>query len=457
MGSLAARATLRGALRQGSKAFIRHGLEPAAAELNKQAFISLSITALRSIDPGFELVGRIGRQSLRQIIKAGRLLKDLIPVWKKALPGLEAQMRRRHPHPRIFADSSVTGPLTGLHKDAAAKNRHGANHKRQPIDIQIDHAAGGLFDIKVIVPPAGGMRAVTKPLAQRMKMILETGLSGRGAPRAAARLAVRRGGGVSSVRRSRPVRLNHLLRWLDNAHNANPISRREFINSLGLSENALSAYVSPAGALTASAHAMLAEAGMYDYNRLFTLSPELIMEVIQHLDIGPLQKLIRAFPPYANEHVRAVSLRAFAQERLCGLKQQYAIAWAQWLTGNFPGEKRWVAWERLNTYFDREHRQLIFRELLLSELPARLPNDILHFDISNNRLTRITTQLSESMLVLDVNTNFLYQLPAPLPPRLSMLDASHNMLLQVVTLQSRTLTFLDLSDNMLRTLPPPLA
>ncbi|WP_213990250.1 hypothetical protein [Sodalis sp. dw_96] len=451
IGSLAARETLRTALRQGGKEYVRHGILPAAGELHQKAFIQLGLTALRTFDPGLEIAGILGGHALRRVVAAGNLLKEVMPAWKKVLPGLEAILSHRDP--RISAEYITTGRLPGRDKDLPVRKLYGEKYHRQPVYVQVDPATGYVFGNKYTLSSTGILHAVPKAMAQRLKNILEVGLSGRGAARSAARLAVRRGRGRPPLPLTPPVTVDHLLRWIENSQNINPLASEEFICHWGLSDTTWSVYVEPSGALTAAAQALLARAGMNEFNNLFRLSPELQRQIIQHLDIAPLRNLLRAFPSYENEHLRAVSLRAFARERLALLQQNFIRVWGDWLAQYFPREKRWLAWERLNLYFERNNRQLILRSLRLTDLPALLPDDILHLDLSGNQLAHVTPRLPENLGSLDVSINFLDRLPDPLPAALNMLDASHNLLSFLPPRLSQSLTFLDLSHNLLTFLP----
>jgi hypothetical protein len=452
MGSLVARETLRTAIRQAGREFVRHGMVAAAGELNKKAFIQLGVTLLRSVDPGVELASIIGTHALRQMTAAGRLLKEIIPAWKKVLPDLEAVLLHQR-EPLISAKYIETGRLPGIDKDVQVKKLQGAKYKRQPVYAQVDLVTGNVFGKKYTRDSMGMLHTVPKPMAQRLKNILESGLSGRGAGRAASRMAVQRRRGIPPLQKSPPVKVDHILRWVENAHSLSPLARQEFLTHFGLSENVWSDYVSPAGELTVAAQNVMREAGMYEYNLLFTLPSELQREIIQKLDIGPVQNLLRAFPSHVNEPIRAASLRSFAAERLASLQQRYARAWSPWLAQSLPAEKRWLAWERLNIYFDGLNPQLILKDLFLSDLPAILPDDVIHLDLSGNRLSGVTQPLSDNILSLDISTNFFSQLPTPLPAKLSMLDASHNFLTQIPTSLSQRLVFLDLSHNMLTSMP----
>ncbi len=439
MGLLAGRETLRAALQQGGNEFVRHAILPAAEELNRQALIKLGIAAVRSADPGLEFLGLLGRGTIRQLVTAAKVVQDMIPAWKKLIPGLESGMAQQIA--KNLPGPIRTGRLAGYHKDLPIIRLGGDRVRNQPVYARIDPETGNVFGIKYTLSPEGTLRPVPLPLAKRLKNVLVVGLSGRG--------AVRRTAAVRPL----PVAVDNLLRWLDNESSATPLDRRGFLAQLGISELHWQHYVAQTGELTAESQRLLARAGVFDGNRLLGLPSELQQQIIGYLDIRALQRLLHSFPAFGSVHPRISSLRALAAERLGMLKDQYHALCQLWAAEARPGEKRWLASLRLNNYLSYGCNHINLAGLRLTGLPARLPDFINQLDLSGNRLAVITPPLPKDLAQLDVRSNCLLSLPDRLPERLIRLEAQVNMLAWLPDILPSTLTQLDVSYNRLMALP----
>ncbi len=451
MSSLAAREMLKVAIRQGTLQFTRHGILPAAEELNRKSLIQLGLSALRSIDPGVELTSKIGIGAFRRIAAAAQIMKQTLPAWKKVLPSLDAVLSRQD----VPASGNIikTGRLPGLDKDLPIRKLAGGRFNRQPVYAQVDPLTGDVFGKKYTLSATGILHAVPKPMAQHLKNILVTGLSGRGAAKYAKNLAADSGNLPPAVQPASPVTADHLLRWLDNIWQNNPVRKENFLQQLGLSESVWSSYVSSSNMLTARAQNLLARAEVNDVISLLARSQVVRTHVIRHLGVRPLQHLSLIATRYANTHAGLFSLKIQAEERLAVLLEQYSAGWKKWLLESPPQSRRWFACEILNAYFDQGNHYLSLAGFNLESTPPFLPDDVLHLDLSSNGIKVLNTPLPGGVEWLHLSNNYLNVLPDPLPDTLIALDASHNVLTSVAELQSSVLTHLDLSWNALTSLP----
>ncbi|XBS70220.1 hypothetical protein ABK905_02760 [Acerihabitans sp. KWT182] len=456
MSSLAAREMLKVAIRQGALQFTRHGILPAAEELNRKALIQLGLSALRSVDPGVELTGKLGIGAFRRIAAAAQIMKQTLPAWKKVLPSLDAVLSRQDVPASIY--KIKYGRLPGLDKDIPLRKLAGDRFNRQPIYVQIDPLTGDVFGKKYTLSPTGILHAVPKPMAQHLKNILVTGFSGRGAAKYAKGLAAGSGNLPPAVQHDSPVTADHLLRWLDNTWQIYPLRKEMFLEQFGLSESLWSSYVSSSNVLTARAQALLARAEASEVIHLLTRSQVARTEIIRHLDVRPLQHLSLFSNRYANTYAGLSSLRTQVEERLAMLLERYSAEWKKWLLESPPQSRRWFACEILNAYFDQGNHYLSLAGFDLKDAPPPvLPDDVLHLDLSFNGIKVLNTPLPRGLEWLHLGNNYLNALPDPLPETLIALDASHNVLPSVSELQYPMLTHLDLSWNKLTSLPrlPP--
>ncbi len=457
--SLAVRGTLRNALQQGGKVLIDEAILPAAKELNRKALIELGLSAIRSIDPGLELLGRIGSGTIRQLVTAARLVEEIVPVWKKLIPGLESGLAWQTPP--VLPGFGQTGRLPGLDKALPVVKLSGDMFENRAIYVQIDPQSGAVFGKKYTLSPEGVLHAVPKPIAKRLKNILDNGLSGRGAAQFGRRLATPRARSASPT--VVPVNVDMLLYWIAHGKIDKSLSRQMLIRQFGVTENAWSRYVTPAGDLTAQAHELLAQAGMDRWNVLFNLPPELQQNIIRYIDVHNIENFRRAFPVYGTDVQGLLNLNALVNERLATLKKAYHDAYLEWRSAAIPGEKRWLAVIKLNEYHqDKDHlynflhrgnRQLALVGLQLRTLPALLPASLLKLDISANNLETLLPPLPPGLVELRVQVNRLTALPDSLPEGLTRLDAQYNRLVQLPSALPIKLARLDVSNNYLIALP----
>ncbi|WP_213990252.1 hypothetical protein [Sodalis sp. dw_96] len=451
MSSLAAREMLKVAIRQGTLQFTRHGILPAAEELNRKALIQMGLAALRSVDPGMELMGMVGIGAFRRIAAAAHIIKRTLPAWEKVLPSLDTVLSLQDVPASI--NKIKTGRLPGLDKDIPVRKLAGDRFNRQPVYVQIDPLTGDAFGKKYTLSATGILHAVPKPMAQHLKNILVTGFSGRGAAKYAKDLAAGSGNLPPAVQHASPVTADHLLRWLDNTRQTNPVRKKIFLEQFGLSESAWSSYVSSSNVLTARAQALLARAEVNDVNYLLTRSQVARTEIIRHLGVRPLQHLSLVSSRYANTYAGLSSVRIQAEERLAVLLEQYSDGWKKWLLESPPQSRRWFACEILNAYVDQGNHYLSLAGFNLKDAPPFLPDDVLHLDLSFNGIKVLNTPLPRGLEWLHIGKNSLDALPDSLPETLVALDASHNVLPSVPELKSSVLTHLDLSWNKLTSLP----
>lgn len=114
IGSMGARMTVKEILKQGGESFMRHGILPASQVINKKAFVSLSMTLIRTIDPGLELVGSVSKLAVKKAINLGRSMESGIPNLKNALDKI---INKNLPN-KVIHD-----PLT-TYKNLGVENKH---------------------------------------------------------------------------------------------------------------------------------------------------------------------------------------------------------------------------------------------------------------------------------------------------------------------------------------------
>ncbi|XBS69622.1 hypothetical protein ABK905_25390 [Acerihabitans sp. KWT182] len=83
LGAQAVRGAIKETLRHTAADLGRLALVPAAEELNRHAMISLGLTAVRTLDPGFELLTLAGMRSTKGLINIAKQIEGRVPVWKK--------------------------------------------------------------------------------------------------------------------------------------------------------------------------------------------------------------------------------------------------------------------------------------------------------------------------------------------------------------------------------------
>ncbi|TKI05121.1 hypothetical protein [Martelella alba] len=454
--SLATRQTLRQAVGESGRRLFRYAVLPAAEELNRATLIQFGIAGLRSMDPGVEWIGSLGYHTLEQVLTAARTVTRQVPVWKKILPfaGDVAQQRpmAANHYPIEY------GRLAGWGKPLPMIPLGGDTFRGRTVYVRIDIDTGTLFGKKYTLASDGELHAIPLPLAQRLKNILEQGLSGRGAPRASRRLARPVAGQELATSSTGPsdLTVDMLLRWLEIRRMGGADIRDDFLRRFNLDAEYWSHYIAPSGELTERAGQLLSFAGFHDWNRLLGLPPELQIMIIRYLDIRALQNLLLAFPLLDVAPPQAASLRYLVERRKQNLLDIIARDNTAWMMSSSFGERRWLALNIITAYYSTYHRQLILAGLRLKTLPPQLPSDLLGMDVSANQLSALLEQLPGNLEQLNVSVNKLSVLPEALPSRLSRLDASINRLTRLPALMPSTLTHLKLNNNQLTALPDAL-
>ena len=457
LGILAARASVRAALSTVAKNTLKGAAVSAMSELSDKALIQLGVSALRSLDPGLELMGCLSYGTIRQVAAIARAADNRLAIWKKFLPELERHLSRQAGEQTPVEYSHAR--LPGGAKDLPVVKLGGDTLRGKDIYVRVSPETGEVFGKKYTLSAENILTTVPLPLAMRLKNILQEGLSGRGAQRAARRLAARRSPYEQAGHPGQPYTIamaSHLLRWIENRMSSAPLSIETFIARQGLTGSRWRHYINKDGTLSASGHELLDVTGMTSWNRMFDLPPELQSEIIRYLDPPSLRGMIGAFPITDGSHPRSISLRAMANTRLTILRNEYFFGWTLWMRQGGQLESRVAALELLKTAFDSNAALLDLRGMKLSELPARLPGGLKELNVSGNRLAFLPDNLPGGLRKLDVSNNLLNHFPETLPGTLETILARHNRLERLPGCWPDSLTRLDVAYNHLLRLPDVL-
>ncbi|WP_413735673.1 hypothetical protein ACL2XP_23350 [Sodalis sp. RH21] len=469
LGAIAARQSLRAALKLGGRHLMRYVILPAAQELNRGALIELGVAALRTLDPGIEPTAMLGTKAIRQIVRVVKTIEARVPVWQKVLPQLESRLLDRAPAP--LSETYPMGRLAELDKDVPVFKLHGDRFKGQDIYVRVNLETQQLFGKKYTLSAANVLQPVPLPFAKKLRNLQTEGLGGRGAGKAGRAMAAQGARpalpapSISSARVQ--ISPNQLLAWTRNHLGEAPLSLPEFLGRNNLAESNWRYYITPEGALTYSGNLLLQQSAEPVWSYLYGLPPELQIEILRPLDARSLNNMLLALPEGAFEHSRLTTMRNLAMREFDILKNSHYALWDAWQLGGEGMERRSMAVAKLKAFYSHFESSLNFSVLSLTELPVlpvgitrlnaasnrlrvltgSLPHELTHLKLSNNQLTLLPENLPDTLIDLEVRQNALIGLPGKLPQNLKRLDVSGNQLTVLDSALPNSLDHLLLDHN----------
>ncbi|WP_413722754.1 hypothetical protein ACL2XG_04970 [Sodalis sp. RH24] len=183
MAGFAGGNSLKIAMGAGLRSFANVAMATLAEELDRKALTSMLLALARSLDPGIEMAGMLGKASVLQVRLAAKLLRGHSPTMEKLMLKLDGSALSDALPAGI--EHFETGRLAGFERDIPIVRLGGDRYLGQPVYVRINPQTGDRFGIKYILAQGNRLEAVPVAAATRLKNILHTGLSGRGAGRAA--------------------------------------------------------------------------------------------------------------------------------------------------------------------------------------------------------------------------------------------------------------------------------
>ncbi|WP_413731363.1 hypothetical protein [Sodalis sp. RH20] len=466
LGALVVRASFRETLRRAGTDVVHFAVLPASRELNRQAMISLGLTAIRAMDPGVELAGFAGARTFKQLVSIAEFMNGRLPVWQKIRLGLEQRL------PPVMAPPAtpvIMARLAGLDKELPVVKLGGDKLAGQDVYVRFNPETGEAFGKKYQLALGNILQAIPLPMAKRLRNILEQGMGGRGAPGAGKAFAA-----ASSGQPYAWVTAQHLAAWVENAIGPLPTTTLALIARWRISVRQWRGYVSPDGVLTARGREMLQNAAPVTWRRILDLPPAMQQRILGPSYPGTLSHTGLASPAADNAH-RVLAL--FPRQSDLLLAKEHAHfndIWHRWAAGGSSHEQRGNAVVTLQFCLRDNLKELDLRGLGLRSLPTALPpqvvklklshNELRHFqgvplpnlthlDISHNRFSLLPRVQADKLETLIVHHNQLQKLPATQAPNLSELDVSYNEINMVNLISHGKLMSLKLNNNELTTLP----
>jgi hypothetical protein len=179
----AAKAGLRGVIAQ-SGSILQRSSAAGIETLSAKAFKRLSSQTLRMLDPGIELIALTSRAALRRTSKLLNHLRSIYPSAGVLSKALASRADRARSIPAVIT-RKATFPGVSQPIDVVSI---GARQGRE-VFVRIDPITGDRFGKKYHLDDDGKLALVPLPVRQRLKIILDQGLSGRGAMKAGVDLA----------------------------------------------------------------------------------------------------------------------------------------------------------------------------------------------------------------------------------------------------------------------------
>lgn len=167
----------------GVRSFANAAMASLAQELDRKALMELLSGLARTLDPGLEMAGLLGRATVKQVSNAARLLSHENSVMGKLFLKLNKQSVTAH-LPAGIKDFDV-GRLPGIDHDMPILRLAGDRYQNHPVYVRVNPDTGDCFGKKYILRQNNLLEAIPDEFAVNIRNIQRYGLSGRGAGQAA--------------------------------------------------------------------------------------------------------------------------------------------------------------------------------------------------------------------------------------------------------------------------------
>jgi hypothetical protein len=221
-------------LRDSAYVFLKQGVVPALGEVGKN---DLLINTVRVFDPGFELVGRLTAGSVRSLVSFGRSLQKSLPALSKSLGKLESRIPEL---PELLAGRQTIGHFSGSSSPVMVRILDEQSYQGKPLVARITQESGEIGGRKYVLADDGTLTPFPVKAAQRLAIIREQGLSGRGAIAA----------GQSEGVLYRETTLSDFLNWVSRSPSQRNI--KKFAEENRIPEGTWQSFVAGDGQLRAS-------------------------------------------------------------------------------------------------------------------------------------------------------------------------------------------------------------
>lgn len=449
-GSLTLRSVVKGIASRGGVNLFRYAVVPASQVLDRKAMVALGVSAIRAVDPGFELLAFVGVRGARRLTDVAAIMGGRVPVWKK----LKSVLERRDLTPfTIPTDVNyLTGRLPGIDKDITIIRLGGDKHVGRDIYVRINPDTGDIYGRKYTRSAEGILETVPNPVAKRLHTILEQGLSGRGAPGAAR--------GLADARSEPPymrVTGAHLAEWVENSINPSPQTMGEFIGRRYITFANWRHYVHVEGTLTSQGQALLQNHDPATWNRIFDLPPEIQHRILGHGEARMVNALGEAYPAVRQNQQLRASFQEHAVRQLALLRTHFFDQWDTWARNSvMGGGKHQLAVSKLKSCLTNNDMILDLTGFDLPDLPEIIPPGIVKLILNHNKLSHLPDHFPPGLMHLEVNHNLLINIPVNLPDSVGVIKASYNNIIHLAIPSTSTVQELDVSFNQIATVPRQL-
>lgn len=438
-GSLALRVVIKDIIRDSGAGLIRHAATPAAQVLNRRAMVALGVSAIRTLDPGFELMGIVGVKATHQLAQLAKAMGNRVQVWKKIHPWVERRV--------IQIDSMsleaeyLTGRLVGLDKDLPVVRLGGDQLSGQDIYVRFNPSTGDVFGRKYTLTPERYLHAVPIPLARRLHNILEQGLSGKGAPGAAKNFAAKQ-------RRKPYVRIvaADIAEWVASVIKPNHQDMWQFIGQRGFTYDRWRRYVNRDGTITLAGCTLLQNHDPAAWNSIINFPPELQLKVLGNSNTMALYQNVGPIPSTSqNANLQSIVMQNVIRQET--LRKEFFSVWDAWASQGDNAEARLSATVKLKLCLINFELVLDLSGLSLRSLPPVLPKQVAKLNLNNNRLTALPYALPPKLSHLDISHNSFAELPIGLPNSLIEIIVHHNQIRHLFLVMPELLLNFDASYN----------
>lgn len=172
--------SIKGALAKSGGTLQHYAFSAAKQTLNRQELLSLGVEAIRVIDPGIEILGRLGKSGFNRLSQLLETLKNT----NRELESVLSRVKDATIYEDVIEPISY-GTLRELDINVPVQKLGGDKFKGNDIYVVFNPETGEALGKKYTLSSDGTLNPIPAPLARRLKNIKEHGLSGRGAPNAA--------------------------------------------------------------------------------------------------------------------------------------------------------------------------------------------------------------------------------------------------------------------------------